>query len=207
MMKKTILALGLSGLLIASCGTEQNDQAAASGTSVFVTMTEPVTLDGTPVNLAGITFTPPTTWTDNGAGGMRKADYSLPAIEGESAPASVTVFYFGPTQGGGVADNLERWAGQIGASTDSAAANPALTTDLTVDGMTVATVEAIGVYKTDMGGDQAAQEGFRLTGAVIGGPEGNVFFKLTGPDQTAAAMNQGFVAMIKAITKTAASTY
>jgi hypothetical protein len=43
--------------------------------------------------------------------------------------------------------------------------------------------------------------GFRLLGAIVAGPQGSVFFKLTGPAKTVAATEPEFNALIGSLTK------
>jgi hypothetical protein len=45
------------------------------------------------------------------------------------------------------------------------------------------------------------KENFRLLGAIVEGPQGSVFFKLTGPASTIAAAEQEFDALIGSLTK------
>ncbi|RME29092.1 MAG: hypothetical protein D6800_03060 [Candidatus Zixiibacteriota bacterium] len=112
----------------------------------------------------------------------------------------MTVFYFGPQGGGAVEANITRWIGQMAPQDGKPPA--AVRDQFTVDGMAVQTVEVQGTYNASMGGGMMGGQtvpkpGYRLIGAVVTAPEGNVFFKLTGPDKTAMAMSEGFVAMIK----------
>ncbi len=182
--------------------TEQKTVAKTDSGSQFETISEGIQLDGKSVTLAGITFTPPSIWKDLGPSGMRKANYALDPVEGETEAGSVAVYYFGKNQGGTVQANLDRWASQIGSS-DSAESD--IRSTLTVDGMTVSTIEVGGAYNSSMGTamdvSKDAKANYRLLGAVVEGPEGNVFFKLTGPDKTAQAMSKGFVTMIQSLHK------
>ncbi len=43
--------------------------------------------------------------------------------------------------------------------------------------------------------------GYRLVGAIVEAPEGNVFFKLTGPAPTVAAAQADFDALVASIQK------
>jgi hypothetical protein len=43
--------------------------------------------------------------------------------------------------------------------------------------------------------------GYRLLGAIVEGPDGDIFFKLTGPAKTVAAAQDEFQAMLKSIKK------
>jgi hypothetical protein len=38
-------------------------------------------------------------------------------------------------------------------------------------------------------------------GVVLGGPQGSLFFKLTGPEQTARVMEEGLLAMVRGARK------
>mgnify|MGYP001187796496 FL=1 len=71
----------------------------------------------------------------------------------------------------------------------------------TADGMPGHVVALNGSYKSGggrpMGGDGEILEGYRLVGVVVEGPEGSVFFKLTGPEATALAMEGDLLTMVK----------
>jgi hypothetical protein len=56
------------------------------------------------------------------------------------------------------------------------------------------TIEASGTY-SGMGGPMAPSkpvQGYRLLGAIVEGPGGNVFVKFTGPAKTVSANQQKF---------------
>ncbi len=74
----------------------------------------------------------------------------------------------------------------------------------TVNGMAVHTVQVPGTYNASMGGPMMGgkttpKEGYLMSAVVLEAPKGNVFFKLTGPKQTAAEMNTAFLAMLAGI--------
>lgn len=204
-MKQALIMVLICGLIFTSCGKEKKTEEPALSQSLFESSFENISLDGTPVFLAGVTFTPPSTWTDNGPSGMRKAEYSFGPVGQDSEAASVTVFYFGPEQGGTATDNIVRWESQMKTSDGSSVSWSSLKSEFTVDGMKVSTVEISGTFMASKGGPMSTEkvdkENFRLLGAVVQGSQGNLFFKLTGPDKTAAAMSEGFVAMIRALHK------
>jgi hypothetical protein len=52
-----------------------------------------------------------------------------------------------------------------------------------------------------MGNTSAPKSGYRMLGAIVEGPEGNVFFKLTGPAKTVATAQDEFQAMLKSLKK------
>ncbi len=174
------------------------DQSPATGGDAgdgAPTVAEPA---GT-TTIAGVSFTPPSAWQDLGSSGMRQAQYEHPPVGEDTEPAEVNVFYFGPQSGGGVQANLDRWIGQMtlpGGGDPGAAAERS---ELTVDGMTAHVVELDGTYQAGGmgGGDAGPRPGYRLVGVVLEGPQGSLFFKLTGPEQTARVMEEGLLAMVR----------
>ncbi len=151
--------------------------------------------------IAGITFTPPGHWGDLGNSGMRQAQYRLDAVEGDSAQGEVNIFYFGPTSGGGVEANLNRWIGQMVMPDGSDPATGAQRSTFTAGGMAGHIVSLDGTYKSGggrpMAGAATLMEGYRLVGVVLEGPQGSLFFKLTGPLATAKAMESDLLTMVK----------
>src|SRR3989338_9158151 len=60
-----------------------------------------------------LTWSAPEGWIEETPSSpMRKAQYCLPKVEGDSEDVSVSLFYF-PGQGGSIEDNLNRWYGQF----------------------------------------------------------------------------------------------
>ncbi len=154
------------------------------------------------VRLAGIVFTPPSHWGDLGNSGMRQAQYRLDPVAGDKAKGEVNVFYFGPSSGGGVEANLNRWVGQMLMPDGSDPAAGAERSTFTANGMKGHIVSLNGSYKSGggrpMGGETTIMEGYRLVGVVLEGPQGSLFFKLTGPLATAEAMEGDLLKMVKA---------
>jgi hypothetical protein len=117
---------------------------------------------------------------------MRVAEYVVPRAAGDVADAECTVITFGPTQGGSVSDNVDRWVRQFnplsGAPTRAARR---------VGGMDVTRVEVAGSYHPmavpGAPASSATEPGARLVGAIVEAPSGLWFFKLTGPDATVRA--------------------
>jgi hypothetical protein len=153
------------------------------------------------VIVAGITFTPPAQWKNLGASGMRQAQFSMPAVAGDTDEGTMNVFYFGPASGGGTEANLQRWIGQITQPDNSDSAAVAEHGTFVADGMAGHMVSLNGTYKKGsgrpMGGDATFIPGYRLVGMVLEGPEGSLFFKLTGPEATARAMEEDFLKMVQ----------
>jgi hypothetical protein len=112
------------------------------------------------------------------------------------------VYFFGAGQGGSVDANIERWKGQVqGANGRPAAAKVA---KRTIHGLTVTTIDTSGEY-LGMGGpasgSQSPAAGYRMLGAIVEGPGGNVFVKFTGPEKTIAANQQKFEQLLASFEK------
>lgn len=149
---------------------------------------------------AGVRWAAPAGWKAEAARPMRAATYSIPLAAGDQGIAECVVNYFGPGQGGGVDDNIERWRGQVQGPDGKPAA--ATIDKRTVRGFPITMVDASGTY-TGMGGPMMAGSkpvtGYRLIGAIVEGPGGSVFFKLTGPAKTIAAQQKTFEQLLASI--------
>jgi hypothetical protein len=142
---------------------------------------------------AGVRWTAPAGWKAEGPRPMRAATYTVPAAAGDTSGGEVVINYFGPGQGGTVDANIERWTNQMqGSDAKPAAAKVA---KRTVHGLAMTTIDSSGAY-SGMGGPMAPSgkvvPGYRLLGAIVEGPGGNVFVKFTGPAKTVAANAQKF---------------
>jgi hypothetical protein len=149
---------------------------------------------------AGVRWTAPATWKAEAARPMRAATYTIPLATGDQGTAECVVNYFGPGQGGGVDANIERWRGQVlGADGKPASAK---IDKRTGRGVPITVIDTTGSY-TGMGGPMMGGSkpaaGYRLIGAIIEGPGGSVFFKLTGPAKTIAAQQKNFEQLLASI--------
>lgn len=118
---------------------------------------------------------------------MRKAQYLLPRAEGDTEDASLVVFYFGASGGGGREANLTRWAGQFEQVDGSDSTAKMKTADRTVNGLAVTDVELSGTYvaeTTPGSGVRVRKEGWRMIASIIEAPAGAYYPKLVGPDKT-----------------------
>ncbi|HEX9190080.1 MAG TPA: hypothetical protein VGB87_23590, partial [Vicinamibacteria bacterium] len=168
-------ALAVSFLLVASAATGAPPDAPAAA--------------------AGIRWTVPAAWTAGKASPMRVATYAVPPAKGAEA-GECAVFFFGTGQGGGVSDNVARWGKQF-----EGAPSPA-TRATVVSGLKVTRAEVKGTYLAPGGPmmqSTGKRPGYRLLGAIVEAPEGNVFFKLTGPAATIAAAEASFEALVSSV--------
>ncbi len=141
-------------------------------------------------------WTAPAGWTAvKPASQMRLAEYLVPAEKGE--PATLTVFYFGPSGGGGVDANVDRWTGQFGADGEKATRG-----QLTSGGMTVHTVDASGTYNAGMAaGNQPPKPNQRMLGAIVESPAGLFFFKMVGPKPVVDAQEAEWKSFVNSFAK------
>ncbi len=196
--------------LFAGCDTrvEKLDEQAAAASTPAVAPAQPGT--ATPQTagslvVAGVRFTPDPAWTDLGASNMRAAHFEMAPVEGDPAPAEIKVF---ANIGGGVEGNIQRWIGQMQAPDGGDASSVAIRSKLTTAaGLDIHFVEIDGTFKESMGGGPMTggrtvpRPDYRLVGAIVEGPSGEVFFKLTGPRKTARAMEEGMRQMLAAATE------
>jgi hypothetical protein len=152
---------------------------------------------------AGLKWTAPAGWkTDGASRPMRAATYLVPPASGDSAPVECVVYFFGAGQGGSVEANLDRWKSQILAPNGKTA--DAKIVKRTVHGLTVSTLDSSGDY-TGMGGPMSASpslaKGYRLLGAIVEGPGGNIFIKFAGPARTVTSNQVKFEQLVNSFEK------
>ena len=111
------------------------------------------------------------------------------------------MYFFGAGQGGGVEQNLERWKSQFQQGGKPA---PAQIQRKAIHGISVTTIDTSGAY-TGMGGpmnpDRTARPGYRMLGAILEGPGGNIFIKFAGPAKTVATNHAAFEEMLQSFQK------
>lgn len=144
----------------------------------------------------GVAWDVPAHWSAEAPRTMRIATYDIPASGGDTEGAECAVFYFGPKQGGGVEENFSRWVGQFEKATDAARS------EKTIHGMKLHLVKVSGDYLAPAGPmmqSSGTKPGYALRGAIIEGPKGNVFFKLTGPLKTVKSVEAEFGTMLESL--------
>ncbi len=146
----------------------------------------------------GLEWKVPANWNTLEEKPMRLATYGIPAASGDGEGAECAVFYFGPSQGGGVQENLDRWVAQFehpGTPERSQAE---------VAGFPVYYVRVTGDYLAPSGPmmqSSGTKKGYALLGAIVEGPAGRVFFKVTGPAKTVKNCAREFEDMLKTMHK------
>jgi hypothetical protein len=152
----------------------------------------PVTAGG------GLSWTVPKSWTPGPSSALRLATYALPAGAGDADRPELAVFWFGPAQGGTIDQNVARWFSQF----EAGPGDPKPTRSLTrIGAIPVTLVTAAGTYSagTGMGAAPAPKSGIMLRGAMAEGPNGVVYFKLTGPRRSVAVAGKDFDALVASL--------
>ena len=150
----------------------------------------------------GLTWTAPAEWKAQGERPMRAATYSIPAAKGDAEPAELAVFFFAASSGGGVDANVKRWIDQFQKADGTSVAKEAKVKKETIAGLPATTLDVKGTYTGGaMMGPSAPKPGYRLLGAIVEGPGGNVFFKLTGPEKTVTGAEKPFRKLLDGLKK------
>jgi hypothetical protein len=123
---------------------------------------------------------------------MRLSEAEIP---GGSGAALLTVFFFGAGGGGEIEANLQRWVGQI----EAEAGTEPVRDSFQVGGFSVSTIAVEGTLLPSRmgGGPSEPAPGSKLVGAVVEGPGGPWFFKMTGPVETVTAAEPAFDSMLR----------
>jgi hypothetical protein len=148
---------------------------------------------------SNVKWTPPARWQTGPEKPMRAATYLIPAASGDSEGAECAVFM---NIGGGVDANLKRWVGQFEQPDGSSSDAKAQRKKETINGFPVTMVDLNGTFTgggVAMGGPATKKAGYRLLGAIVETPQGEVFFKLTGPAKTVAAAQGEFQSLLKSL--------
>ena len=135
---------------------------------------------------------------------MRAATYSVPSASGDQEGGECAVFFFGPGQGGAVQANIDRWIGQFEQPDGKPSSERATQRRETINAIPVTTIDLSGTFLgggPGMGSAAPKKPGYRLLGAIVEGPEGVVFFKMTGPVRTVGAAEPDFRSMLKSLKK------
>ncbi len=161
----------------------------------FVTLPASVTAaEATEFEVAGLKFVQPASWKKiQPTSSMRKAQLEVAGKDGKKA--EVVFFYFGPGGAGGVKANVDRWLGQFQEPREKINAR---VEDKRVGKTRITYVHALGTYLSGMpGGAKTSQADTVLLGAIVEGPEGFIFVKMTGHKSVVQPAEKDFNAMIE----------
>jgi len=148
-------------------------------------------------------FTTPSGWVEEKASSaMRVAQYKLPKETGDAEDASLVLYYFGQSGGGGISANLERWIGQMKQSDGSDSKDKAKQDSFKVNGLAITTIDLTGTYTAETApgsGQFLNNPNYRLRAAVIETPKGSYYLKLVGPEKTVAKWNNSVTDFVKSL--------
>ncbi|TFH65201.1 MAG: hypothetical protein E4G91_03335 [Candidatus Zixiibacteriota bacterium] len=201
-MKLSWTTLGVSTmvmsiLLLNSCSSDQKQQKAVGQRA------DAAAQWATSGAVAGVEWKVPPEWPKGGEKPMRAATYTVGSGD---ALAECAVFFFGTGQGGDVEANIARWILQVRQPDGSDSKAKAVRAEVKSACCLITTVEVAGTYMASAGlmmQEMAEKPGFVLLGGIVPGPQGNVFFKLTGPKATVDKVKEDFQAMLRSVSKQA----
>jgi hypothetical protein len=145
-----------------------------------------------PFSLAGVTISFPDAWESvTPTSSMRQGQWRIAPLKSGQDAGEMTAFYFGAGQGGDVQSNIDRWLRSLTQPDGSPIEGK--TTTRKVNGLAITQVEGFGTFASGMPGQPATPKAsYGLLGAIIEGPQGRVFFKLTGPAPLIESQRQAF---------------
>ena len=156
-----------------------------------------------PAGLGELQFTAQPGWVvETPTSAMRKAQYRLPKVEGDTEDASLVVYYFGASGGGGREANLARWAGPFEQPDKSDSAAHMKSVDRTVNGLKVTDVELSGTYVAETmpgSGERVRKEDWRMLASIVEAPAGAYYPKLVGPAKTVAHWAPSYKTFVDAL--------
>jgi hypothetical protein len=153
---------------------------------------------------ATLTFSAPDGWVSKTpSSSMRLAEFTLAKAAGDTEDASVTVYFFGATQGGNVQANIDRWISQMAQPDGRASKDVAKTSTMTAgSGLTLTLVDVTGTYVAEVAPGSAEKfnkAGFRQIAVYIDTPGGPYFVKALGPAATIAKWQSAITAFLTSV--------
>ena len=144
--------------------------------------------------VGGLKFKRPAdwTWVPLQSSSMRKAQLAVPGL-GAAKGAEITFFHFGPSGGGDLESNIQRWIRQF-----QSAPGAEKVESKTLGGRKTTLVTTEGTFSAGMPGQSAIpMENYALLGAIVEDPAGNVFVKMTGPRETVQSARPKFIEFLE----------
>jgi hypothetical protein len=141
-------------------------------------------LSGPSFPVGNLKFTIPWKWQiEPVESPARGGQWLVPPLHGEGDGGEVVVFYFGPGIGGTWKENIEAWIGTMFNAEGHPAA--AEVKHHTTGGFKISQVVIFGTYTQIVslpGVPPALKSNYGLLGAVIENPQGNIYWRFTGPE-------------------------
>lgn len=128
-------------------------------------------------------------------------EFASPPAEGDEQGGRLTVM----AAGGSIDQNIERWYTQFTQPDGSSTKKASKVEKEEVQGLKVHLVDIPGTFIDKPApfapGPGVKRENYRMLGAIVESPEGNVFFKFYGPEKTIAQDAEAFREMITGLKK------
>jgi hypothetical protein len=134
-----------------------------------------------------VTWTAPSSWTTKPLSAMRKGSFGVRGIGGAEADLSIISF---PGDAGGLAENLNRWRGQLQLGTQDAATLASGSSTIANGNLRFTVVDYTGT---------TANGPTQLLGAILPLDNETYFFKLMGPASTVGENKQAFLDFLKTV--------
>ena len=151
--------------------------------------------------VAGLKWSTPQGWKPEAARPMRAATYSVPLSPGDNGPAECAVYFFGQGSGGGIQANIDRWKSQF----QRAAGSPPTLRSQAHHPRPLRlhhrNLRRLHRYGRPHGPTGIRRPQYRLLGAIVEGPGGNIFIKFTGPSKTVEANRKPFDLLLASFQK------
>ena len=174
-MRRVMLWI-MAGIFTAGGGLTQAARAADREAEV--------SLYGPSFPVGDLKFTIPSRWKiEMVESPARGGQWRVPPLHGEGDGGEVVAFYFGPGVGGTAEENIEEWIGTM----FNAAGNPAAAERKhhVTGGFKISQVVIFGTYNQVVslpGVPPEPKANYGLLGAVIENPQGNIYWRFTGPE-------------------------
>ena len=148
-----------------------------------------VYLYGPSFPVGNLEFTIPSKWRiEPVESPARGGQWRVPPLHGEGEGGEVVVFYFGPEVGGTWKENIEAWIGTMFNAEGHPAA--AEVKHHTTGGLKISQLVVFGTYNQVVslpGVPPVPKSNYGLLGAVIENPQGNIYWRFTGPESLITA--------------------
>ena len=145
---------------------------------------EDVSLYGPSFPVGDLKFTIPSKWKiEMVESPARGGQWRVPPLHGAGEGGEVVAFYFGPGVGGSAKENIEAWIGTMFNAEGHPAA--AEVKHHETGGFKISQVVIFGTYNQVVslpGVPPVPKPNYGLLGAVIENPQGNIYWRFTGPE-------------------------
>jgi hypothetical protein len=143
-----------------------------------------VTLSGPSFPVGDLKFTIPAKWKiEMVESPARGGQWRVPPLRPDGEGGEVVAFYFGPGIGGSAKENIEAWIGTMFNAEGHPAAAEIKQHEM--GGLKISQVVLFGTYNQVVslpGVPPVPNSNYGLLGAVIENPQGNIYWRFTGPE-------------------------